>query len=275
MSLHDDDPNGPSLELPRADCPDTLMDAWPELLGTLLGETQGRCDKELRLLAAESRTTIAETRAKIAEMHTEFDRRLAEKLASLRDGRDGIPGPRGEPGPAGKPGPPGSPSQLSAVRAWKAGISYEGAIVRHNGATWQCRRDTAAAPSDDCDDWCCVAAAGKHAKPWRVRGTWNPDAVYEAGDVVVTDCNSFVATCDAPSHCPGPGWQLLTAAKRGHRGELGPRGERGLPGVPAPTIVSWDVDPPNYVAVPILSDGSRGAPLGLRVLFEQYQRDTG
>jgi hypothetical protein len=37
------------------------------------------------------------------------DSRITEKLSSLRDGRDGAPGPAGEPGPVGPEGPPGPP----------------------------------------------------------------------------------------------------------------------------------------------------------------------
>jgi hypothetical protein len=47
-------------------------------------------------------------------------------------------------------------------------------------------------------------------------------------------------------------------------GLIGPRGES------APTICGWRVDPATYAAVPLLSDGSEGAPLELRGLFEQF-----
>jgi hypothetical protein len=45
---------------------------------------------------------------------------------------------------------------------------------------------------------------------------------------------------------------------------IGPRGE------PSPSITGWRVDPAAYAAVPLLSDGSEGAPLELRGLFEQF-----
>jgi hypothetical protein len=45
---------------------------------------------------------------------------------------------------------------------------------------------------------------------------------------------------------------------------MGPRGE------PAPTITGWRVDPAAYAAVPLLSDGSEGAPLELRGLLKQF-----
>jgi hypothetical protein len=64
---------------------------------------------------------------------------------------------------------------------------------------------------------------------------------------------------------------LVRCAKcrqRGERGSIGPRGE------PAPTITGWRVDRTAYAAVPLLSDGSEGAPLELRGLFEQFYNEV-
>jgi hypothetical protein len=41
-------------------------------------------------------------------------------------------------------------------------------------------------------------------------------------------------------------------------------------GEPAPTITGWRVDRAAYAVVPLLSDGSEGAPLELRNLFAQF-----
>jgi hypothetical protein len=80
-----------------------------------------------------------------------------------------------------------------------------------------------------------------------------------------------------PATRSGSGWQLIAAAgsdgKDGERGPRGERGERGLigpRGEPAPTITGWRVDRAAYAAVPLLSDGSEGAPLELRGLFKQF-----
>ena len=78
-------------------------------------------------------------------------------------------------------------------------------------------------------------------------------------------------------HSPASGWQLLAAVgKDGMDGAAGPRGERGERGSigprgePAPTITGWRVDRAAYAAVPLLSDGSEGAPPELRGLFKQF-----
>ena len=85
------------------------------------------------------------------------------------------------------------------------------------------------------------------------------------------------ALCDAPGKCPSNKWQLLAAPGRdGKDGATGPRGERGERGLigprgePAPRITGWRVDHAAYTAVPLLSDGSEGAPLELRSLFKQF-----
>jgi hypothetical protein len=97
----------------------------------------------------------------------------------------------------------------------------------------------------------------------RVRGTYQGGTKYLRGDMVVLDGGSFVARADNPGPCPGAGWQLM--AKQGQRGIAGPQGERGPAGK---TITGWIVDRGNFRVTPRMSDGSLGAPLELRSLFE-------
>jgi hypothetical protein len=52
--------------------------------------------------------------------------------------------------------------------------------------------------------------------------------------------------------------------QRGARGERGERGSIGPRGEPAPSITGWRVDCVAYAAVPLLSDGAEGPPLGGR-----------
>jgi Collagen triple helix repeat (20 copies) len=122
----------------------------------------------------------------------------------------------------------------------------------------------------------------------RISGTFDPNVEYSTHDVVAQNGSSFVATKDIPrgSDCPDEGWQLICSrGSRGDRGPPGPpgapgerglkgeRGERGLigpRGEPAPTITGWRLDRASYTAVPVLSNGSEGAPLDLRGLFEQF-----
>jgi hypothetical protein len=69
---------------------------------------------------------------------------------------------------------------------------------------------------------------GKEAPgSFNVRGTFDPDTVYNYLDVVAFNGSSWIATRDRPGDLPGPGWQLLSSA-----GKRGPRGEPGPPGAP-------------------------------------------
>jgi hypothetical protein len=56
----------------------------------------------------------------------------------------------------------------------------------------------------------------------------------------------------------------------GLKGEKGEPGKRGSQGERAPWIAVWKTDPQTFAVTPILSDGSRGAPLDLRPLLEQF-----
>jgi hypothetical protein len=117
---------------------------------------------------------------------------------------------------------------------------------------------------------------GHDGRSLRPRGSFDADVEYRALDVVLCNSSSYVALCDAPGNCPSNKWQLLAAGRDGKDGATGPRGERGERGSigprgePAPAICGWRVDHVAYTAVPLLSDGSEGAPLELRSLFKQF-----
>jgi hypothetical protein len=157
---------------------------------------------------------------------------LAEVRALAR--APGPPGSKGECGPAGEPGEQGERGETGAL-----------------------------------------GEAGKDAAQITIRGTFDADSEYKYFDVVMTGGSSFVALTDKPGACPGAGWQLLASAGRsgkpGSKGERGEQGVRGEVGKAAPTIVGWKTDPVHYRAIPVMSDGSKAAPLELRDMFEQFQ----
>jgi hypothetical protein len=65
--------------------------------------------------------------------------------------------------------------------------------------------------------------------------------------------------------------------ERGAPGERGPQGERGARGEPgrdAAKIASWELDAQNYLAAPVMSDGTRGAALDFKPLLTQFLADT-
>ena len=103
-----------------------------------------------------------------------------------------------------------------------------------------------------------------------VCGAWEPEREYRKFDLVNFNGTEWRAKRDAPGELPGDGWAIASkVGERGKRGDIGPRGERGLP---AAVQIGWEVK--DFRAVPLMSDGSRGPPLDLRVLFEQYHMEA-
>lgn len=125
------------------------------------------------------------------------------------------------------------PGTFPVVRAWSDRVHYAGEVVVAKGGTFQALRDTGREPPHE--DWACLAADGSQGAPGRsftVRGTFAPDAAYQALDVVAFDGSAFVAKTNNPGACPGEGWQLI--ASRGGRGKPGDsvKGDKGDPGEP-------------------------------------------
>jgi hypothetical protein len=217
----------------------------------------------LALIQAEAAKAVAELRAEIADLKSQLERAVAERLSTLRDGEPGAPGPKGESGPPGRDG------RLRSVDDWAEGVHYAGNLVVRDGSTYQCIKDTGHPPPHE--DWTCLARAGRDGGTLRVRGTWTSDGHYQALDIVALNGCSFLAVRDSPGPCPGDGWQLI--AKQGQRGIAGPRGEkgdRGPPGVSAQTISGWIIDRENFAVTPVMFNGAHGPKLDLRPLFLEF-----
>ncbi len=187
-------------------------------------------------------------------------RDLVAAIRAPADGRDGVDG---TPGPAGERGPPGF---LAEVRAWEDGVHYAGAVVAHDGSTWQAVRDTGKAPPHE--DWICLALGGANGRDgvdgkdgadgrsFEVRGTWLDVGTYRRMDVVMLNGASFVAKRDDPGPCPGEGWQLLSSqGKRGQSGEKGERGPKGDRGPAGPAVTGAHVDGEGLLTL-VNADGS-------------------
>jgi Collagen triple helix repeat (20 copies) len=191
-------------------------------------------------------------------------------------GPAGPPGDKGERGEKGDPGPQGPPGKLPMVKLWRQGqITYASEVVAYDGSTFQAVKDTAQAPGGD--DWMLIARGGRDAITPQVLGTYKEDAEYHRLDIVALNGSSFIAKRDDPGPCPGEGWQLLASAGRtggrGEKGEQGPQGiagKGGAKGDPGASIIGWTLDPQNYVAIPLMSDGKQGPALELRGFFKQF-----
>jgi len=172
---------------------------------------------------------------RLRAQEAEFELRVERAVAEkLATLKDGEPGPPGE-SIVGPPGPPGE------------------SIVGPPGAD-----STVPGPPGE------VPYAGE------VCGLFDPEREYRKYDLVSLHGVEWRAKCDGPGPLPGDGWaQTAAKGERGKRGEIGPRGERGMP---AASIAEWRVR--DYRAVPVMSDGSIGPALDLRMLFEQYHQEA-
>jgi hypothetical protein len=185
-------------------------------------------------------------------------------------GSDGAPGERGMDGAPGERGPEGLPGKLPVIRAWVDGVHYEGDVVAYRGGTYQARRDTGKPPDAE-GDWISVATPGLDGRSFEICNTYDPNIAYRALSVVTLNNSWFIAKRDNPGPCPGEDWK---SGPVGKRGKDGVPGLPGKPGEPGASQVGWKVDSRAYAITPVMSDGSEGAPLVLRDLFEQFLTET-
>jgi hypothetical protein len=230
----------------------SILESVADVIGRELAAARAAWRKEREIAAAETRQTIAELRAEVAELNL----RLHEKAQTIKDGEPGPQGPPGErgqdgsdgqDGADGKDGAPGKAGQFPIPRAWSAQIHYAGQIVTHDGSTWQACRDTAAAPPGE--DWSPLALKGSDAPVGKVCGRYDPAASYRAFDLVNADNCEWRAKYDEPGPLPGDGW-----AQAARQGKPGPKGERGERGEPGAQLVGLKRD--GWQLVAIMSDGS-------------------
>lgn len=235
-----------------------FTDAAADRIARSVAAMQRDAAHERELREAQFAARMAELDARIAGV-TELERRLTERLASVKDGepgkdgRDGVDGIAGERGADGRDGVDGKDGadgvngrdgvdgkdgdrgiegpigKLPSVTEWEDRVYYEGEVVTHDGGIFQAISDTGKAPGHE--DWRCIVAAGangRDGKVPRVRETWASDGEYRALDIVALNGASFIARFDEPGPCPGEGWQIMSMqGKTGKPGERGPKGDTG------------------------------------------------
>jgi hypothetical protein len=108
---------------------------------------------------------------------------------------------------------------------------------------------------------------GADAPIGEVCGLYDRTRAYRKFDLVTFHGSEWRAKHDEPGPLPGDGWALS-----GQVGGRGKPGERGPPGPPGPTIVDWAIK--EYRAAPIMSDGSTGPVIDMRVFFELYHGEA-
>jgi cell division protein FtsB len=145
---------------------------WKEASDEILSVRSENTDARMDVSNFISETS-AEVNRRLDEAHAKVD----ERLASLKDGRDGEPGPQGEPGPmgpAGSPGPEGpigpqgAPGEqgpqglpgpqgltgptghIANVKTIRTGVEYgEGDLGYWRGGLWLATKDVRQPPGED------------------------------------------------------------------------------------------------------------------------------
>lgn len=235
---------------------DYLLELWKGSLVEMMADVSEavlRCKDASQTAKAESMAAIADARAASIDLLLALERKIDERLGQIRKLIDAKHGP--------------------TIRDFEDGkICYAGELIQHLGSTWQCRVDTARPPSDGDEAWQLVAAGGLDGRSLRIRGTYQPGERYAQLDVCIVNSASFVARRSTLSGPPGEDWQLLCG--QGKRGQPGPKGDRGDRGAAGAKMRGWRIDREQYLVTPILSDGSEGPALELRVLFEQFHEEA-
>jgi hypothetical protein len=232
-----------------------------DLIVEEIAAAAGQAERERDLLLGKQ---LAEHALRLMQLESDIRKRLSE----LRDGERGERGEKGEQGEQGEAG------QIGAGGA-KGDQGVQGdpgekgeAITGPAGRDGIDGKD--GAPGDRGE---CGAPGADGRTLFNIRETYDAAAKYLMGDVVTVNRSWFVARKDDPGPCPGADWKA--GPSNGRDGPKGQRGDRGEPGEPGAVVVSWTIDRKQFAAVPVLSDGSKGAPLNLRALFEQFQAEVG
>jgi hypothetical protein len=242
-----------------------------DLVAEELAAAAGQAERERDLLLAKKLAELDRREAQHELRLQQLEQSVRERLTSLRDGEKGERGEKGEKGETikgepGEKGPQGDSIQGEKGDPGEAGAPGRDGSNGTDGSNGE--RGERGSPGRD----------GSDGRSFVIRDTYDMNETYHALDVVTLNATWFVARSDDPGPCPGPGWKAGPTARRGERGEKGERGPRGeIPSMVTsefPRIVEWDIRAKTYEAFPLMSDGTLGAPIPLRALFEQFQAEA-
>lgn len=172
------------------------------------------------------------------ERAAKLENDIRDKLASIRNGRDGVDGAAGDRGPEGKRGPVGEPGP-QGLRGERGEPGPQGEAIRgERGMPGERGPEGKQGPPGPRGE----AIRGEQGPPGErgaglvPRGLYDPEASYRLNDVIMSAAGSaFVAVRENPREFPGDDWQLMVKAGRdGARGRHGPQGEPGPRGLMGP-----------------------------------------
>jgi hypothetical protein len=203
----------------------TEINSLTEILGQLVARERQEIRRSRELAEAQTRAILAHLRAESVEAMQRLETRIVERLAGLKDGRDGAPGPQGPPGEPGAQGEPGARGEKG--EPGERGADGERGATGEPGAQGPPGQDGAdgaagaagargdAGPEGPAGAPGAAGAKGDPGEPGAQGPAGEPGAKGEAG---------------AQGQAGGVGPQ----GPAGAAGAIGPRGERGLEGAIGP-----------------------------------------
>jgi len=238
-----------------------FTDAATDAVAKAIATVHREAERSEQLRQAEHRAFMAEQREAMGSLM----RRIEERLASVKDGRDGKdgePGPQGEQGPPGERGEQGIPGERgldgkdgepgpqgergepgpAGEKGEQGEQGLSGARGEQGEPGAQGERGEQGPPGERGEPGE-RGLDGKDAYPGEAKGLFDPEADYRALDVVSFNGSEWRAKVDNPGPLPGEGWMLSASkGKRGERGERGERGLQGLEGGPGLGILEGHID---------------------------------
>jgi chitodextrinase len=235
---------------------DAVRDAVGHTIAVLRRQWElehARMEAQASATIAQASATIANLRAEIIEIRTDnkakFDAWLInmhpavdERLAKLRDGKDGLPGPEGPAGPRGEQGPAGLPGERGADgKQGEAGPQGPQGPQGEPGARGEPGAAGDAGPRGD------IGPQGPAGAPGS-QGPIGPQG--ERG-------------FEGPPGLQGPPGGAGLRGEPGPQGPIGPQGERGFEGPPGlqgppgklPIVKVWETDTVYYSGDVVVHNG--------------------
>jgi hypothetical protein len=234
-----------------------------DIIAEEIAASAGQAERERDLLLGKK---LVEHELRLIQL----EQCLRERIATLRDGEKGQPGEKGEQGEKGEAikgekGDQGAPGEKGETG--EQGETGQPGAPGTDGAAGRDGADGA-----DGNDGA-PGANGNDGRSFVIRDTYDPAETYRELDVVTLNATWFIARADDPGPCPGAGWKAGPSGRRGEKGERGERGPRGEQGAWR-EVTAWEINRKDYSLVPLMSDGTKGPPIPLRALFEQFQAET-
>jgi hypothetical protein len=221
--MHTNGQSDPFPNEPPRSTDSVLSEIAHEALSQVVAEQQRNWSRERALIEAQADKIVAELRAWIIERLEANDRAIAARLAELKNGVNGQPGPQGppgapgeqgpqgkvgEPGPTGSVGPPGAPGEPGSKgdpglqgpggpEGPRGEPGPPGAIGPPGPVGERGLQGLRGADGADGKDGA-PGPAGKDGAPGLlpIAKAWKPNTVHYRGDVVVFDGGTYQALVD-------------------------------------------------------------------------------